>query len=142
MDADLKKRKAVLRDWMRENYTDAKLVELLDHARSGQLAFYSCCCFIGIPTADHELRPSSAVGAEHARQPHYAMAARLPYAADAEEAYRLLSPYVNAGSPLDYYRNSDPLRRARIIPMILAEIRRRRMTQPHPVQPPLAKVRA
>jgi hypothetical protein len=129
MNTQLRQNKATIRAFMRANYTDGKLIELLEHARSGKLAFYSCCCFIGVPTADHELQPSSIVGAQHSREKHYGKAVMLPGAKVAEEAYRLLSPYAHDGSPIDYYRESDPLRRRILIPMILAEIRRRRMAQ-------------
>jgi hypothetical protein len=37
-------------------YTDEKLAALLAHCENGGLSFWSCCCFAGIPSAQHPLR--------------------------------------------------------------------------------------
>jgi hypothetical protein len=34
-------------------YTDEKLAALLAHAQDGKLAYRSCCCLIGFPSANH-----------------------------------------------------------------------------------------
>ncbi|MCI0526562.1 MAG: hypothetical protein L0Y56_03795, partial [Nitrospira sp.] len=60
----IKHLKAPLRAYMQQHYSDEKLAALLAHARDGKLAYHSCCCFIGIATADHALRgfnPTEAV---------------------------------------------------------------------------------
>jgi hypothetical protein len=99
---------------MRAHYTDERLVELLAHAQSGKLSFSSCCCFIGIPTADHALR-----GYDDHYGAHYHFSEVLSGAAEAERAFHLLShDRVN-----DIDR--DAKRRRKIIPMIRAEIKRR-----------------
>lgn len=99
--------------FLREHYTDEKLAALLAHCQEGRLAFYSCCCFIGIPAADHAL-----LGRTTERQycatydDHLALARSLKYAAHAEHAVEILG-------------NSDSERRERLIPLILAEMARR-----------------
>lgn len=52
----LKEAKGHIRAFMRNHYTDERLAMLLAHARDGKLAYVTCCCFVGIPTADHALR--------------------------------------------------------------------------------------
>ena len=108
MNKELKQRKQTIRQFMREHYTDERLVMLLAHAQSGSLAFMSCCCFIGIPTADHALRGNLQVDGEE----HYLAAKRLIGAGAAEGAYMMLH-FDNHG------------RRRRLIPIIKAELRRR-----------------
>ena len=46
----------IISDFLRTAYTDEKLAALLAHAEDGKLAFVSCCCFAGIPTAVHALQ--------------------------------------------------------------------------------------
>lgn len=117
----LKQNKAIIRDWMAANYTDAKLVELLDHARAGKLAFLSCCCFIGIPTATHELQEENMLVLPDVPIDHYYKAENLPGSKAAEKSYHGLAI------------GDDPLRRRILIPMVLAEIRRRaKAAQPAP----------
>lgn len=124
MNAELKKNKAIIRSFMVANYTDAKLAQLLDHARAGKLAYVSCCCFIGVATADHELKLAHPRTYEVESQwKHYVNARWLQGSSDAEAAYRDLNDQ-------DEMSDADLLRRLRLIPMILAEIRRRRIAQP------------
>jgi hypothetical protein len=95
---------------MRTNYSDERLAWLLAHARSGRLAFVSCCCFIGIATADHALKGET--GHLYYLERHYRDAKWLPGATVAESAYALLA-------------EDDAQRIRRLIPMIKAEMRRR-----------------
>ncbi len=130
MNEELQMNKATIRSFMRAHYTDAKLIQLLDHARGGRFSFYSCCCFIGIPTADHELkghiRQSASTGEVHAAGPHYGKAFELDGAMAAEQSAFYLSV------PRGGIASNQKLLSARIIPMVLAEIRRRlRVAQPH-----------
>lgn len=121
MDENLKRNKQTIRAFMREHYTDAKLVELLGHARSGQLGYGSCCCLIGIPNATHELQDASGIMLLQERgvdTTHYNRAKRVEGACEAESAF-----YKLPADPRD--PNSDEHRRRRLIPIILAEIRRR-----------------
>ena len=119
MNEFLRSKKAVIRTFMREHYTDAKLTELLTHAREGKLAFFSCCCFIGIATADHELRPHAILPIDVRGIHHYARAKELPGAREAEQAYAYLG--MGGHRPLA----QDQHRIKLLIPMIKAEIRRR-----------------
>jgi hypothetical protein len=119
MDQDLKENKQTIRAFMREHYTDERLAMLLAHAQSGRLAYMSCCCFIGIPTADHALQGES--GGIYSTTRHYIRAAILPLAREAESAYCNLAEC-----------EGDQQRIRRLIPIIKAEMRRRerlRITQ-------------
>lgn len=111
---NIKEAKPYLRAFMRANYSDERLAWLLAHARSGKLAYNSCCCFIGVATADHALRDllSTGLGA------HLAYARELPGSACAELAYAHLSGCEDIAT-------ADAERQRIIIPMILAEMRRR-----------------
>lgn len=112
--------KQAIRTFMRERYTDERLAWLLAHARSGKLSFHSCCCFVGITTSDHTL-----VGAVGLEGLHYE---RMKFDVDlttdaAEYAFRRLGA-TTLPTWADY-RQHDALRRRIIIPMILAEMKRR-----------------
>jgi predicted protein tyrosine phosphatase len=98
---ELSEGKEILRTFMREHYTDERLAMLLEHAQSGRLRFLSCCCFIGVATADH-----------------YIAARRLSGADDAERAYGHLATTI-------YDPERDAQRCLRLIPIIRAEMRRR-----------------
>lgn len=117
MNADLRKNKGIIRDFMRAQYSDDRLVQLLDHARAGLLAYASCCCFAAIPTADHALkgRMPDADWNILAHSSHLGAGWKLQNATKADWAFMYLSP------------NRDEGRRNRLIPMILAEIKRRRL---------------
>lgn len=122
MDQELKECKQIIRGFMREHYSDERLAMLLAHAQSGRLAYHSCCCFIGVVTADHALRSqvSSAANANYlglARANHLGLArTTLRGAFEAEAAFLNLS--------VNFY-GGDPQRIRRLIPIIKAEIRRR-----------------
>ena len=116
---DLKNSKRYLRAFLQTNYMDERLVMLLAHAQSDKLDYWSCCCLIGIATADHSLRSESATLPGHER--HYQNARLLPRATEAEWAY------FSIGKPEEISDGSDveALRRRIIIPIIRAEIKRR-----------------
>jgi len=104
-------RKQVIRKFMREFYTDERLAQLLAHAQDGKLTYCSCCCLIGLRTAQHALEGANEnwiAYAEH-ESPHNALSG------DASEAY------CNLGI------GNDPKRRRILIPMIRAEFKRRGM---------------
>jgi hypothetical protein len=118
VDFRLKRSKHAIRVFLRTAYTDERLAWLLAHARSGKLSYHSCCCLVGVATADHRLEgrtPASALPASH-----YALAKRFVGAPEAELAYRhlgLVAPRCAV--------SADEERRRRLIPMIRAEMRRR-----------------
>lgn len=103
----IKEAKTHLRAFMRRHYTDERLAMLLAHAQEGKLHYYSCCCFVGIPTADHALQDT--LYASH----HYLGAVMgLPGAVIAQYAFYVLAV-------------DDVGRRRILIPIIKAEMRRR-----------------
>lgn len=97
-------------------YSDERLAELLAHCQDGKLAFRSCCCFIGISTADHAL---AGANEDYYSIQHYMSARSLPFAKQAEEEVCYLADMRSNDSE----RNAQ--RRAKLIPLILAEIERR-----------------
>ena len=116
-------------------YTDERLAALLAHAEDGKLSFGSCCCLIGIPTADHALRGHTS-DFENYLDPHYFVskyglpgfsaavldAKALPGIEAVETAFLNLSRLApgRRRSP-----EEDVERRAKLIPLIKAEMRRR-----------------
>jgi hypothetical protein len=134
MKQEFRERKQAIRNFMQAHYTDERLAMLLAHAQEGKLLFASCCCFIGVATADHTLSTISNSELFEAmygdsypayeRNPlpfqrivrHYDKTAKsLPGALEAEMAYMKLG-----GDGLD-----DAVRRRILIPMIKAEMKRR-----------------
>jgi hypothetical protein len=127
LDGELKQCKRAIRIFLRTAYTDERLTWLLAHARSGKLSYQSCCCLVGAVTADHPL--TGRVSARQiARSPHYAAARMFMGAREAEWAFYQLGfirrPWRFA---------SDEFRRRRLVPMLLAEIRRRALPGRRPV---------
>jgi hypothetical protein len=109
MDRKRKLAKRILRQFLMAHYSDSDLVFLLDSARIGTLEYASCCCFIGIPTRDAS---QNLMGVAHL--PLHLDISRLLFddAYEAEMAFKVLG-------------RTDVERRRRIIPVVLAEIRRR-----------------
>lgn len=95
-----------IKNFLQTAYSDEKLAALLAHAEDGKLAYYSCCCFIGAATADHPLQGKNEIPDDSHTSD------LLPYANEAE------TEYVRLG-------NDDAERRAKLIPMIRAEMTRR-----------------
>lgn len=98
----------ILTDFLRRNYSDENLIAGLAHAEDGKLSPFSCCCFVGIPTADHPLQGAGA------KMPlsHVDRAMRLPGAFAANSAFARLA-------------NNDSERCALIVPIFRTEIERR-----------------
>ena len=119
MNQSLRENKQSIRSFMQNHYTDSRLAELLCHARDGKLDYFSCCCFIGVATADHPLQ-------RHAYKPgisvdHYDEATKLSGAKKAEIAYCGL-----AHSCAKKEREErDICRRRILIPMVRTEMKRR-----------------
>lgn len=109
--------KKPIRAFMQAQYTDERLAQLLCHARDGKLSYASCCCFIGVSTADHALQ--SWQEDPDVAQPHIRVARSLPLAHVAEVAFRdLVKTWWIEG-------DSDLCRQRILIPMIRAEMKRR-----------------
>lgn len=116
---NFKEAKSIVRNYLRSTYTDRDLVRALDHARELRLAYDSCCCFAGIPGAGAELH-----GARGANFPPrmFKPCSAFYFRTHREEsdlasdAYFYLAPFGGG---------DDANRRRILIPMILAEMRRR-----------------
>lgn len=112
----------ILTDFMRKHYTDEKLAALLAHAEDEKLSYFSCCCFIGVSTADHALRCfGEYVGSiNNSGEDHYDTAYRTNDGDLADIAYCNL-----AATDEEDDLKADAERRERIIPLIKAEMNRR-----------------
>jgi hypothetical protein len=119
MDIQLRRGKQAIRQFLRTAYTDERLIWLLGHARSGRLSYQSCCCLVGVATADHALQGKTSVN--QASAGHYHLARKFVGAREAEQAYWEFGYISGSRSIL----SSDELRRRRLIPLILSEMRRR-----------------
>ena len=91
-----------IRCFLRTNYSDQHLLSLIAHMEDKKFDFYSCCCFIGIPTATHALQGKN----NHYRSDsleglHYQAARRLFGAIEAEQEVYGLVINGNQGLLLD-----------------------------------------
>lgn len=132
MGPELKQCKRAIRVFLRTAYTDERLAWLMAHARSGRLVYYSCCCLVGVTTAEHPLA-GKVSPAELQGSGHYALARTLFGAPEAERAFYHLGLIAKRRS-----LSSDELRRRRLIPMVLAEQRRRSRLRARALAPPLS----
>jgi hypothetical protein len=98
-----------IRSFMQDHYTDEQLVQLLAHATSGKLVYWSCCCFVGIPTADHANR---------------SLKEGLPPRNHLKASWLLTGAHY-ADLAFLSLADTDKERRAALIPMVRAEIKRR-----------------
>ena len=136
MEPELRRSKRAIRIFLRTAYTTERLAWLLAHARTGKLAYQSCCCLIGLATADHMLAGKLSAN-QIAQASHYAIAKAFLGASEAEWAYYRLGLIRPAGPG-----SSDDVRRRRLIPMVLAEMERRARKWEQPgVAPALAAQR-
>jgi hypothetical protein len=122
----MKEFKRHIRAFMQLAYTDERLTWLLAHARSGKLSYHSCCCFVGIVTATHKLRGAYALRLGDPSVDHYELA-KLKWGSAASWAEL---GFLGLGNPRGFRLSmgdgdDDARRRRVIIPMILAEQRRR-----------------
>lgn len=124
MNQELRKNKAIIRDFLRAAYTEANLIRLLDHARSGVLSYASCCCLAGLPTADHDagILMGRLTAVNFAAIPHLRKGWNLPSGHKADSAFAAILNHRKAT-----FQHPDPLRQRLIIPLILSEIRRRQI---------------
>jgi hypothetical protein len=96
-------------NFLQNHYSDEKLAALLAHAEDGKLSMWSCCCFVGIPTARHAL--NGELGEGVLRGTHLDAGRKL------SGAYKAETEFFNLGNDRD--------RRAKLIPLIREEIARR-----------------
>lgn len=105
--------------YLQTAYSDEHLTALLAHAEDGKLSYWSCCCFIGIPTAEHALR-GRMNSFDASIEPHYQYARLAAGAEEAEDEY----------IELDHPGGRGP---ERLIPIIRAEMARRESLATHNV---------
>ena len=118
MNEILRHSKRVIRGYLQTQYSDTNLTEILDHARSGGLAHYSCCCVAGLPFRQH-----AGLSGIETMLNHEPLYLDVLNGAAVSLAFSWL-----AGA--EVIPDPDALRRLRIIPMVLAEIRRRNRMLP------------
>jgi hypothetical protein len=128
VESELKRCKRAIRIFLRTAYTNERLAWLLAHARSGKLSYQSCCCLVGLPTADHALAGKMS-SQQISKSGHYWIGKAFLGAREAEWAYYRLGLVRRAR--LD---TSDETRRRRLIPMVLAEIQRRASKKDRPAR--------
>lgn len=120
MDKNLKRVKHYLRADLK-TWPTKDLCALLAHAQEGKLHFLSCCCYIGFRTADHAYKGFQAYRSHEGNTwNHYKVAKRAPGAVYLEDCFLGLGIYGSNAAKV-----GDELRRARLIPMILKELRDR-----------------
>lgn len=118
MDRERKQDKRVIRGFLREHYSDEKLVMLLAHTQSSKLAYMSCCCLVGVPSADHALQ------GKNYKVPSCHPDGLSSHAEPADKAYYRLGRLDHSRFPLDN-EEEEAARRRRLVSIIKAEIRRR-----------------
>lgn len=132
MNQLLREHKQNIRSFMQKQYSDEKLAQLLDHARSGQLSYWSCCCFIGRVNSNHEPQGMNLhilldiLPREIGMSNHLVEARMYNDASLAEQAFSVIGKFKGYDfKNREHVDRSDAKRRRIIIPMILAEIKRR-----------------
>jgi hypothetical protein len=100
-----------IRKFLAANYSNEKLAALLAHTESGRLSYNTCCCLVGIATADHALLGAFESDSLPYEDSHVCRARKLPFAWEAEAEFRELGP--------------DEARREALLPLIREEMARR-----------------
>lgn len=119
MDSNIEIIKKFLKPPPEGAYTDEKLAALLAHAEDGKLTHHSCCCLAGIPTADHALRGRDELG-NPMSWTHGAYQPETAVKKTASLAFNFL-----AGDDVMGSAERDADRRAKLIPLIREEMKRR-----------------
>jgi hypothetical protein len=118
---NFKEAKQTIRDYFRTAYSDEQLAELLDYTRAGKLRFMSCCCVAGFVTRAEGMAPLEPdQSMNYHSNGEFHILGDNPQWGVVSEAFNILARYE---SGCDDRR--DAKRRRILIPMILAEIRRR-----------------
>ncbi|HEX3156761.1 MAG TPA: hypothetical protein VHV32_19185 [Candidatus Angelobacter sp.] len=98
-------------------YTDEKLAALLAHAQDGKLSYRSCCCLVGLASAEHPFKQID----EFAVEEHFSHP--LDFGRhESPDAWAISDAYCVLGK-------DDAERRERLIPLILAEMERRELAE-------------
>lgn len=126
MNQKLRKNKTIIREFLGRAYIDSDIAAVLDHARAGLFSYTSCCCLAGFPTRQHAPQAIGGFKKEDGEATYHdyypgigAVYAAIAYSWLGE---RDLGHANNGGIDAE-----DALRRRIIVPMLMAEIRRRRM---------------
>lgn len=119
MNLKLREIKGVLRAFVVAHYSTERILQTIDHIRSGQMVYCSCCCFSGIATADHPLCGVNIAWSSS----HYKKSQELAGADLAEQMYyQLCDPNP---IPIEDFNDDQSVRDRRLLPILLAELRRR-----------------
>lgn len=118
--------KRPIRAWLRE-YPGDRLAALLAYAQDGGLSYWGCCCLLGCFNANHALQQDTIYCDGRHLESARIRAMSL--------GIRVESAYADLGYPAKHPRDPeegvamdqthDKRRRRLLIPMILAEMRRR-----------------
>ena len=119
--------KPTLRYYLQNAYTDERLAMLLAHAQSGRLAWYSCCCFVGVATADHALQGEC--------EP-----LSLLFPSPPTHLYKIGFNGVFASNAYQDIADNDCDRRRLVIPLIKAEMKRREWAKKKDVDSEMAQL--
>jgi hypothetical protein len=119
-----KEAKSYIRAFMQAHYTDERLSWLLAHARSGKLAYNSCCCFIGIPTSPHAL-VGERKGADWSNLLRRMVEENPDQVNHHQGSRQWLGGRQAELAYCSLVKDGDERGRRILIPMILAEMRRR-----------------
>jgi hypothetical protein len=87
------------------NESTEVLCRVLAGCQDGTISYASCCCFIGATTADHIFDSP-----EWNSTSHYGVAARKPYARDAELAIRMIGIRLS-GFAWNHTKSNEAMRR-------------------------------
>jgi hypothetical protein len=118
LDTELKEAKRSIRRFLRY-YSDEKLCELLAHAQAGKLSYLSCCCLVGVLTADHPLRE----GGNNWTSMHYHRALAFSGGKEADRSFVALGIYGIGFIPS--FAEAERIRRRRMISIVRGEMRLR-----------------
>lgn len=103
----------IISEYMQKHYDDQALASLLAHAEDGKLSYWSCSCFIGVPSAVRASVLHGECGPDCCPLQFASTARRdIPEADGAEDAFFDLG-------------RTDAERRDKLIPLIKTEMARR-----------------
>jgi len=111
----------IISQYLQTAYTDEQLAALLAHAEDGKLSFYSCCCLAGIPTANHALQSVT-----YAADGWWELKDEWTHEnLETDEQVAVSDAFKDLADGGDRKDLEDAERRAKLIPLVKAEILRR-----------------